>query len=157
MRSFSEPFGGPLTPSIMDGRRRGRDLEEHPRSSRALREEHRVRKCISRSTPFTICVQLVYSSSRQQSLTQCITVLYVSTDTWLTSLHTYNVGQCGAKDLLIQVALMTLSVHCSWACNHRRLVFGRSAKFTKVIWKLATGSVTGAAVTEVWGPCESLV
>lgn len=84
MRSFSEPFGGPLTPSIMDGRRRGRDLEEHPRSSRALREEHRVRTCISRSTPFTICVQLVYSSSRQQSLTQCITV---QTHDWLAYIH----------------------------------------------------------------------
>ncbi|XP_068173498.1 myeloid leukemia factor 1 [Antennarius striatus] len=39
MRSFSEPFGGPLMPSIMDGR--GRDLVEHHSSTRALRDEHR--------------------------------------------------------------------------------------------------------------------
>ncbi|XP_068601365.1 myeloid leukemia factor 1 [Brachionichthys hirsutus] len=39
MRSFSEPLGGPLMPSIMDGR--GRDLVEHPSSTRALRDEHR--------------------------------------------------------------------------------------------------------------------
>lgn len=41
MRSFSEPFGGPLMPSIMDGRSRGRDMVEHPSSSPALRDEHR--------------------------------------------------------------------------------------------------------------------
>lgn len=41
MRSFSEPFGGPLMPSIMDGRSRGRDMAEHPSASSALREEHR--------------------------------------------------------------------------------------------------------------------
>ncbi|XP_018549500.1 myeloid leukemia factor 1 isoform X1 [Lates calcarifer] len=41
MRSFSEPFGGPLMPSIMDGRSRGHDMVEHPSSSLALRDEHR--------------------------------------------------------------------------------------------------------------------
>lgn len=41
MRSFSEPFGGPLMPSIMDGRSRGRDGAEHPSSSLALRNDHR--------------------------------------------------------------------------------------------------------------------
>ncbi|XP_026221966.1 myeloid leukemia factor 1 isoform X1 [Anabas testudineus] len=41
MRSFSEPFGGPSVPSIMDGRSRGRDLAQHPSSSVALRNEHR--------------------------------------------------------------------------------------------------------------------
>ncbi|XP_047451148.1 myeloid leukemia factor 1 isoform X2 [Mugil cephalus] len=41
MRSFSEPFGGPLMPSITDGRSRGRDMAEHPSSSVALRNEHR--------------------------------------------------------------------------------------------------------------------
>ncbi|XP_022051805.1 myeloid leukemia factor 1 isoform X1 [Acanthochromis polyacanthus] len=41
MRSFSEPFGGPIMPSIMDGRNRGRDGAEHPSSSLALRNEHR--------------------------------------------------------------------------------------------------------------------
>ncbi|MEQ2239247.1 hypothetical protein ILYODFUR_002526 [Ilyodon furcidens] len=41
MRSFSEPFGAPLMPSITDGRGRGRDVAEHPRSSVALRNEHR--------------------------------------------------------------------------------------------------------------------
>ncbi|AWO99008.1 putative myeloid leukemia factor 1 [Scophthalmus maximus] len=41
MRSFSEPFGGPSMPSIMDGRGRGHDMAEHPGSSVALRDEHR--------------------------------------------------------------------------------------------------------------------
>lgn len=41
MRSFSEPFGGSLMPSIMDGRSRGRDMVEHPSASSALREDHR--------------------------------------------------------------------------------------------------------------------
>lgn len=42
MRSFSEPFGGPIMPSITDGRHHGgRDLGEHPSSSHALRNEHR--------------------------------------------------------------------------------------------------------------------
>lgn len=41
MRSFSEPFGGPLMPSIMDGRSHGRDGAEHPSSSLALRNDHR--------------------------------------------------------------------------------------------------------------------
>uniref|UniRef100_UPI0037E97B18 myeloid leukemia factor 1 n=1 Tax=Semicossyphus pulcher TaxID=241346 RepID=UPI0037E97B18 len=41
MRSFSEPYGGPLMPSIMDGRSRGREMIEHPGSSHALRDEHR--------------------------------------------------------------------------------------------------------------------
>lgn len=41
MRSFSEPFGGSLMPSIMDGRSRGRDMAEHPSSSLALRDDHR--------------------------------------------------------------------------------------------------------------------
>lgn len=45
MRSFSEPFGGPLMPSVMDGRQRGGDAGDHPRSSRALQENHRVRAC----------------------------------------------------------------------------------------------------------------
>lgn len=45
MRSFSEPFGGPMMPSITDGRRPSRDLEEQAGSSRALREEHRVSRC----------------------------------------------------------------------------------------------------------------
>lgn len=44
MRSFSEPFGGPLMPSITDGRQRDRDTGDHPHSSRALQENHRVRK-----------------------------------------------------------------------------------------------------------------
>lgn len=43
MRSFSEPFGGSLMPSITDGRQRGRDAGDHPHSSRALQENHRVR------------------------------------------------------------------------------------------------------------------
>ncbi|TMS07446.1 Myeloid leukemia factor 1 [Larimichthys crocea] len=41
MRSFSEPYGAPLMPSIMDGRSRGRDMAQHPSSSLALRDEHR--------------------------------------------------------------------------------------------------------------------
>ncbi|XP_040903300.1 myeloid leukemia factor 1 isoform X2 [Toxotes jaculatrix] len=41
MRSFSEPFGGALMPSITDGRTRGHDMAEHPSSSLALRDEHR--------------------------------------------------------------------------------------------------------------------
>ncbi|XP_033488185.2 myeloid leukemia factor 1 isoform X1 [Epinephelus lanceolatus] len=41
MRSFSEPFGGPIIPSIMDGRHRHHDVAEHPSSSLALRDEHR--------------------------------------------------------------------------------------------------------------------
>lgn len=41
MRSFSEPFGGSLMPSITDGRSRGRDMAEHPSSSLALRDDHR--------------------------------------------------------------------------------------------------------------------
>lgn len=43
MRSFSEPFGGALMPSIMDGRSRGHNMIEHPSSSHPLRHEHRVR------------------------------------------------------------------------------------------------------------------
>ncbi|XP_056139923.1 myeloid leukemia factor 1 [Lampris incognitus] len=39
MRSFSEPFGGQLMPSLTDGRRRG--LEGHPSSNLALRDERR--------------------------------------------------------------------------------------------------------------------
>ncbi|XP_051255143.1 myeloid leukemia factor 1 isoform X1 [Dicentrarchus labrax] len=39
MRSFSEPFGGALMPSIMDGRSRGREMVEHPSSFPALREQ----------------------------------------------------------------------------------------------------------------------
>lgn len=153
MRSFSEPFGGPIMPSIMDGRRRGRDPEEHLSSSQALREEHRVRMCISKST-FAVHL-LVNWSSRQQSPAHIITVFYVNPGTWVTSICIYNLSQFGAKGSLIQLALLTLSVCCSWACNHRRLVFGGS--LLRLKWKLATGSVTGAAVTVVWGPCESLV
>ncbi|XP_071352034.1 myeloid leukemia factor 1 isoform X1 [Trachinotus anak] len=41
MRSFSEPFGGPIMPSIMDGRSRGHDMAEYPSSSVGLRDEHR--------------------------------------------------------------------------------------------------------------------
>lgn len=41
MRSFSEPFGAPLMPSITDGRNRGREVAEYPSSSLALRNEHR--------------------------------------------------------------------------------------------------------------------
>ncbi|XP_069004195.1 myeloid leukemia factor 1 isoform X1 [Embiotoca jacksoni] len=41
MRSLSEPFGGPVMPSIMDGRNRDHDTVEQPGSSRALRNEHR--------------------------------------------------------------------------------------------------------------------
>lgn len=41
MRSFSEPFGGPLMPSITDGRPRGREMAQHPSTSVALRDEHR--------------------------------------------------------------------------------------------------------------------
>ncbi|CAF90845.1 unnamed protein product, partial [Tetraodon nigroviridis] len=40
MRSFSEPFGGPWMPSTTDGRQGG-DAGDHPRSSRALQENHR--------------------------------------------------------------------------------------------------------------------
>uniref|UniRef100_A0A3Q3WLS1 Uncharacterized protein n=1 Tax=Mola mola TaxID=94237 RepID=A0A3Q3WLS1_MOLML len=36
MRSFSEPFGGPLMPTIMDGRPRSCDMEGHTSSSRDL-------------------------------------------------------------------------------------------------------------------------
>ena len=50
MRSFSEPFGAPLMPSITDGRRRGRDVAEPTSSSVALRDDHRVRSGIFRST-----------------------------------------------------------------------------------------------------------
>lgn len=39
MRSFSEPYGGPIVPSIMDGRNCG--MSEQPSSS--LRGENRVR------------------------------------------------------------------------------------------------------------------
>ncbi|XP_037533723.1 myeloid leukemia factor 1 [Nematolebias whitei] len=41
MRSFSEPFGAPLLPSITDGRNPGREMTEHPSSSLALRSGHR--------------------------------------------------------------------------------------------------------------------
>lgn len=41
MRSFSEPFGAPLFPSITDGRSHGRNMAEHPSSSLALRNQHR--------------------------------------------------------------------------------------------------------------------
>ncbi|XP_041850609.1 myeloid leukemia factor 1 [Melanotaenia boesemani] len=41
MRSFSEPFGAPLIPSITDERNRGPNMAGHPRSSLALRNEHR--------------------------------------------------------------------------------------------------------------------
>ncbi|KAM3616328.1 uncharacterized protein V6R79_016148 [Siganus canaliculatus] len=43
MRSFSEPFGGPLMPSITDGRSRGHDAVDrrHHGSSLALRDERR--------------------------------------------------------------------------------------------------------------------
>uniref|UniRef100_A0A3P8WRV8 Myeloid leukemia factor 1 n=2 Tax=Cynoglossus semilaevis TaxID=244447 RepID=A0A3P8WRV8_CYNSE len=40
MRSFSDPFGGHLMPSTMDGRSRGHNLAEGPSSSLALRDEH---------------------------------------------------------------------------------------------------------------------
>lgn len=50
MRSFSEPFGGPEMPSVTDGRRPSRDLEEQAGSSRPLRGEHRVSPWISGST-----------------------------------------------------------------------------------------------------------
>lgn len=45
MRSFSDPFGGHLMPSTMDGRSRGHNLAEGPSSSLALRDEHWVRAC----------------------------------------------------------------------------------------------------------------
>lgn len=53
MRSFSEPYGGPVMPSIMDGRNYARDMSEHPSSSLALRGEHGVRTCNlkKKSTP----------------------------------------------------------------------------------------------------------
>ncbi|XP_054454480.1 myeloid leukemia factor 1 [Anoplopoma fimbria] len=41
MRSFSEPYGGPVVPSMTDGRNCGRDMSEQPSSSLALRGEHR--------------------------------------------------------------------------------------------------------------------
>ncbi|XP_061575344.1 myeloid leukemia factor 1 [Cololabis saira] len=41
MRSFSEPMGAPLMPSITDGRNRGRDVADHLNSPLALRNEHR--------------------------------------------------------------------------------------------------------------------
>ncbi|KAM9733525.1 myeloid leukemia factor 1 isoform 2-T2 [Menidia menidia] len=41
MRSFSEPFGAPLMPSLTDGRSHGRDTAEPTRSSDALRDNHR--------------------------------------------------------------------------------------------------------------------
>lgn len=50
MRSFSEPFGGPVMPSITDGRRPNRDLGEQAGSSQALRGEHRVSSWIWEST-----------------------------------------------------------------------------------------------------------
>ncbi|XP_034405049.1 myeloid leukemia factor 1 isoform X2 [Cyclopterus lumpus] len=40
MRSFSEPYGGLVVPSIMDGRNCGFDVSEHPSSSLALRGEN---------------------------------------------------------------------------------------------------------------------
>ncbi|KAL6116130.1 mlf1 [Pungitius sinensis] len=40
MRSFSEPYGGPIMPSLMDGRNCGRDMSEPPSSSLALWGEH---------------------------------------------------------------------------------------------------------------------
>lgn len=77
MRSFSEPFGGPSMPSIMDGRGRGHDMAEHPGSSVALRDEHRVSTCISRSTCLKnvdlFCL-LVDSSDRQLCVTVSICV-----------------------------------------------------------------------------------
>lgn len=54
MRSFSEPFGGPLMPSITDGRSRGSDVAGHPSSSLALRDEQRVSTSIWRSFTFTV-------------------------------------------------------------------------------------------------------
>lgn len=74
MRSFSEPFGGPLMPTIMDGRRRSCDMEGHTSSSRALRENHRVRTCVSRSTPLIISL-LLQSRSWEQ-----ITSLHIYTN-----------------------------------------------------------------------------
>lgn len=53
MRSFSEPYGAPLMPSIMDGRSRGRDMAQHPSSSLALRDEHRVRMSKKHSVYYT--------------------------------------------------------------------------------------------------------
>ncbi|KAG7478804.1 hypothetical protein JOB18_009058 [Solea senegalensis] len=41
MRSFSEPFGGSLLPSIMDRRGHGHNMAEHPSSSLALRDDYR--------------------------------------------------------------------------------------------------------------------
>lgn len=41
MRSFSEPFGGPMMPSLTDGRGPSQDLDEQAGSSRPLRGEHR--------------------------------------------------------------------------------------------------------------------
>ncbi|XP_067450831.1 myeloid leukemia factor 1 isoform X1 [Thunnus thynnus] len=41
MRSFSEPFGWPMLPSLMDGRNHGRAMAEQPSSSQALRSQHR--------------------------------------------------------------------------------------------------------------------
>ncbi|XP_028319952.1 myeloid leukemia factor 1 isoform X1 [Gouania willdenowi] len=41
MRSFSEPFGGSLMPSITDGRHHSRDMAEHSSGPNSLGNEHR--------------------------------------------------------------------------------------------------------------------
>lgn len=78
MRSFSEPFGGPMMPSIADGRRPSRDLEEPAGSSRALREEHRV----SQRT-FVLFISEVVDSS--ETFVYCLTMRHtrLSVTQWL--------------------------------------------------------------------------
>lgn len=63
MRSFSEPFGGPVMPSITDGRRPSRDLDEQAGSSRVLRGEHRVSGWISEST-FVVFISSLVDPSK---------------------------------------------------------------------------------------------
>lgn len=111
MRSFSEPYGGPLMPSIMDGRSRGREVAEHPSSSPALRDEHRVRTCITRRS-YHIHIIWVYAGRK---------ILMHS----LSTAH----GLITIEDQCLEGVLSLLRLQ----------------------WKLATGSVTGAPLTEVWG------
>lgn len=55
MRSFSEPLGGSLMPSITDGRNRGRNAIEHPGPSHTLRNERRVRTSVEIAHLLQLC------------------------------------------------------------------------------------------------------
>lgn len=144
MRSFSEPFGGPMMPSITDGRSRGRDMAEHPSSSVALRNEHRVRMGIFEKD-FKILSGFIFCKYELYWVYYSICYIYVHPNS---DLHIVCV--CSITDKWCTMTLW-------WAYNQRILLFGGCAKFTEVRVEAGPWQSNCWTTHRGMGPCESLV